>query len=158
MVSGRLLLAAASAIAALSCSSSSGSSGAPSSDDAGDDGALPAATVVHTYKPTYTAIFNEILQPTCALVFCHASDGSNFLLMTTKAATYTAMVNVTSRGPKCGQTGLKIVDPGNPGSSLLYQKVTAPTCGVQMPDGFPPLDMNETEQIRLWIANNAPND
>ena len=157
MVGGRLLLAAAFA-AALACSSSSGSSSAPSNDDAGDDGAPGPDTVVHTYQPTFTAIYNEILMPTCALVFCHASDASDFLLMTTKDATYTAMVNVTSRGPKCGQTGLKIVDPGNPAGSLLYQKVTAPTCGVQMPDGFPPLDMKETEQIRMWIANKAPND
>jgi hypothetical protein len=154
----RLLLWAAFAMAVGACSSSSGSSSAPSSDDAGDDGALPTDPIVHTYNPTYTAVFNEILQPTCATLFCHGSDASDFLPMSTKDATYTALVNVTSRGPKCGQTGLKIVDPGSPSTSLLYQKVTVPTCGVQMPDGLPPLDKRETDQIQTWIMNGAKND
>jgi hypothetical protein len=153
----RLLLAAAFAIAVSACSSASSS--AASGDDAGDDSDAPTGAVVHTYQPTYTAVYREILQPSCALLFCHAAEASDFLLMTTKDTTYTAMVNVTSRGPKCSQTGLKIVDPGNPGASLLYQKVTTPTCGAQMPPEYEPyLDAKETEQIRLWITNGALNN
>ena len=150
-------------MAAAACSSSASSTGNEASDDAGvDAGAADGAPdddVVHTYRPTYTAIWSEILQPTCADVYCHGGATDDFLPMTTKDATYSALVGVTSKGPRCGQTGLKLVDPGNPDGSLLYQKVTTPTCGVRMPAEYQPyLDSDETGQIRQWILNGAGND
>jgi hypothetical protein len=161
MAIARLLFAATIAVGLPACSSSSPSTAA--SDDAGDDAGIATGgsedDVVHTYQPTYTAIWNEILQPTCALDYCHAGATDDFLPMATKDTTYSALVGVTSKGPRCAQTGLKIVDPGNPDGSLLYQKVTTPTCGVRMPAEYEPyLDSKETGQIQQWIINRAPDN
>ncbi len=158
MAIARLLLAAAVAIGTAACSSTS-SSTAASGDDAGSQDDGPTDDVVHTHQPTYTAIWDEILEPTCALQYCHGGATDDFLRMTTKDATYTALVGVTSRGPRCGQTGLKIVDPGDPDGSLLYQKVTTPTCGARMPAEYEPyLDSDETGQIQQWIMKGALNN
>jgi hypothetical protein len=158
MAIARLLLAAI-AIAATACSSTASSTGNEASDDAGAGDGAPEDDVVHTHQPTYAAIWTEILEPTCALQYCHGGATDDFLPMTTKDATYSALVGTTSKGPRCGQSGLKLVDPGNPDGSLLYQKVTTPTCGVRMPAEYEAyLDSAETGQIRQWILNGAGND
>ncbi|HEY2154303.1 MAG TPA: hypothetical protein VGH33_01645, partial [Isosphaeraceae bacterium] len=150
---------AASLAAAPGCSSVGGSAGADGSaqneaSDGGDDATVDAAP---TYAPTFTAIYDEILAPTCAGLFCHGAN--EFLLMTSKDVAYKAMVGVISYGPDCADSGLTIVKPGDPDASLLYLKVTMPPCGNRMPAAyFPPLDTRQTEQVREWIAQGALDD
>jgi hypothetical protein len=56
---------------------------------------------------------------------------------------------------------LRVV-PGDPEESVLWRKVAARTAGLDgvpglgMPIGDPPLDVNELEALRLWIAAGAP--
>jgi hypothetical protein len=73
--------------------------------------------------------------------------------------------------------GLKIVNPGHPESSYLMKKleavlntdgtstfcsslkcVAAMDCGLSMPQGGPMLSADDTNTIRLWIAQGAKND
>jgi hypothetical protein len=148
---------AASLVVGTGCSSGSGSNAAADgsaqgeSPDGGDVDAAP------TYAPTFTAIYGEILTPICAGPFCHGAN--EFLLMTTREVAYKAMVGVTSSGPKCGDSGLTIVEPGDPDASLLYLKITAPPCGNRMPAAyFPYLDSRQTAQVREWITRGALDD
>jgi hypothetical protein len=127
-----------------------------SDDDASDDGG-PA--IVHTYAPTFTAVYGEIISPVCAGLFCHGAADTGNLSMVTQPAAYTSLVNVPAQGPNCADSGLLRVDPGAPDASLLYLKVTNPPCGAEMPPGYEPyLDSRETAQISEWISLGAPND
>jgi len=152
---------AASLAVAPGCSSGSGSGGAADGSAQGeslDGGATDAAaSSAPTYAPTFTAIYGEILSPICAGPFCHGAN--EFLLMTTQEVAYKAMVGVTSSGPQCADSGLTIVEPGEPDASLLYLKITTPPCGNKMPaQYFPPLDTKQTEQVREWITRGALDD
>lgn len=152
----------ASLAAAPGCSSGSSGRTAPdgaAQDDALDGGDLDATVQAAppTYAPTFTAIYGEILSPICAGPFCHGAN--QFLLMNTQDIAYHAMVGVKSFGPKCGDSGLTIVEPDDPDASLLYLKVTTPPCGNMMPNGyFPALDTKQTTQIHDWIAGGAANN
>lgn len=113
-----------------------------------------------TYAPTFSAIYDEILAQSCALAFCHA--GADFLTITGKDQAYGALVNAQAKGPKCASSGLKLVDPGHPETSLLYLKVTSPPCGSKMPllygDASGSLDPMQIDQIKTWIEAGAPYD
>jgi len=118
---------------------------------AGGDGAP-------TYAPTFSAIYDEILAQSCALAFCHA--GADFLTITSKDQAYGVLVNAQAKGPQCASSGLKLVDPGHPETSLLYLKVTSPPCGSKMPllygDASGSLDPMQIDQIKTWIEAGAP--
>jgi hypothetical protein len=85
---------------------------------------------------------------------CH--DGSTCGLdFSTAPGTYAALVNVAG-GAQCSCPATTYVVPGNSAGSLLYQKLTAPTCGNQMPlVGSFPGDVNI---VRDWIDGGAPNN
>ena len=87
-------------------------------------------------------------------VDCH--NGSTCGLdFSTAPITYAAIVNVPS-GAQCSCPGTTYVIPGNSAGSLLYQKLTTPTCGNLMPlVGTFPGDVNI---IRDWIDGGAPNN
>ena len=140
-------------LVACSGGSASGDKGDANSDDAGDPGAP-------TYAPTFTAIYNEILVPSCALSFCH--DGPiNPMPLLGQASSYMQIVNAQANGPLCGNMGLTRVVPGNPDMSLLYLKVEqpVPVCGNPMPgSGKGSLDARQLAQIKSWIMMGAKND
>jgi hypothetical protein len=51
------------------------------------------------------------------------------------------------------------VVPGNPGASLLVEKISPnPRFGARMPDGFPPLTDDEIQLIVTWIQEGAIRD
>jgi len=84
---------------------------------------------------------------------CHG--GSCGLDLSTASLAYSALVNVPS-GAQCVCPTTTYVVPGNSAGSLLYQKLTAPTCGSAMPlVGTFPGDVNI---IRNWIDGGAPNN
>jgi hypothetical protein len=122
--------------------------------------AITDAGAVPTYQPTYSAIWDEILSPTCALPFCHGGSG-DYLQLSSKEIGYSSLVGARAAGPDCGATGLLRVDPGDPDASLLYLKVTSPPCGSKMPIeyGAPEyLDSRQTTQIHDWIVAGAHNN
>ncbi|HEX4337408.1 MAG TPA: hypothetical protein VH062_15940 [Polyangiaceae bacterium] len=125
-----------------------------------DSGRPSVPPVVHTYAPTYAAIYDEVLKPSCAFEFCHGGSGL-FMDLETKALGYSTLVNFKAAGVDCQSTGLFHVLPGKPEQSLLYLKITTPPCGKKMPlmyvtSGM--LDPREIEQIRQWILRGAPDD
>jgi hypothetical protein len=117
--------------------------------------------VMHTYAPTYDAIWREILLPNCAGEFCHGGSGL-FLDLESKADGYKTLVGFPAAGAECKESGLLHVRPGQPEKSLFYLKVTDPPCGQRMPLLYGTttgrLDAREVEQIRIWIERGAPDD
>ncbi len=155
------IAAAASLTVAPACSSGSSAGVAAdgsASEDAPDGGDFATAAMdaaPPTYAPTFTAVYGEILSPVCAGPFCHGA-GNDFLLMSSKGVAYSATVGAIARGPACADSGLTIIQPGDPDASLLYLKVTDPPCGNKMPAAYEPfLDARQTEQVRQWIAMGA---
>lgn len=132
-------------------------------DDAADDGAdagedADADAIVRS--PTFTAVYQQVLVPNCALPFCHAGTG-DYLELADMEIGYTSLVNAPAQGPGCAQTGLKRVDPGHPETSLLVLKVTTPPCGDKMPrlpGSAMNLDPLAIQQIKAWITLGAKND
>jgi hypothetical protein len=130
----------------------------PSGGSATTGGSVSTGPIVHTYAPTFDAVYTEIFSPTCAAAFCHLSDDLGFNAAGRDNA-YGSTVSVVSHTELCGSTGLSRVVPGHPEESLLYLKLTDPPCGRKMPLNFSQqLDPRELEQIRLWIANGALRD
>jgi hypothetical protein len=161
----RLVWVVAAASLAVGPACSSGSARGTSDDGSAGEGGVggdvdsSSPDAAPTYAPTFTAVYGEIIGPICAGPFCHASTQDDFLSMATKDEAYSSLVGVVSHGPKCGSSGLKLVEPGAPDMSLMYLKVTMPPCGEQMPpEYFPYLDSRQTGQIRQWIMLGALDD
>jgi hypothetical protein len=63
------------------------------------------------------------------------------------------LVDVTSA---LGYAPAKLVVPGDPGASVLYQKVAnTGLYGPAMPQGTTGLPANQREKFRLWILEGA---
>jgi hypothetical protein len=159
-----VVLAVSLAVATSACTTGGAQPGEASVDDASTDGTVdPYADsasgddVVHTYAPTYNAVWNEILLHTCATEFCHAGS-ADYLHLYSEAIGYQSLVDAAAQGPQCSKTGLLRVNPYHPETSLLYLKVTNPPCGSRMPLSYGngvPLDAREIEQIGAWISCGA---
>ncbi len=127
----------------------------------GDDGPptpAPTASPVPA-DATFSSIYEDILVGAgCANGSCHGG-GAGQLSFETQAIAYEQLVGVNARGALCVDTGLPRVEPGNPGGSLLFEKVssTDPVCGDPMPISSM-LDDDQIERIRAWIADGAAND
>jgi hypothetical protein len=152
---GCLAFAACSSSAAAPAAGTDASADDPSSDDDGgadaDDGARP---------PTYTAVYEQVLEPNCALPFCHAGSG-DYLQLASMAVGYASLVDAAAQGPDCAKLGLNRVDPGHPETSLLYLKITNPPCGAKMPRFYGEggsLEPADIQQIEQWITLGALNN
>ena len=133
--------------------------------DAGD--AAIDAGAVDAGPPTFSAIYDSIIEPRCN--YCHGMDppfGGSNLQMGTKADAYADLVNQPAAGVECGNTGadggslyVRVV-PGHAADSLLYQKVSGVglQCGSQMPLDDDALDLTQVRGIEAWINAGAPND
>lgn len=77
--------------------------------------------------PTYSSIQKIVIGPKC--LQCHTS-----------LATYSGV--------------MRIVDPGNPGSSPFYESIQS----GEMPQRSPKLSSVELQAVRTWISNGAQND
>jgi len=136
---------------ATACSSSSTGSPATTTPPADDSGA--ASTV------TFAKVYTDIISPIC--VVCHNPAGVGVsvgkLDMSSQATAFSNLVGVAAAGAGCSGMGTRVV-AGNAGSSILYQKVTAPTCGSQMPLNGTPLTPDQADEIKGWISAGAMND
>ncbi len=77
--------------------------------------------------------------------------------MSSQAAAYTNLVGVMAKGSACANMGTRVV-AGNSAMSLLYTKVTVPTCGSRMPRNAGPLTAADVATIKGWIDGGAHND
>jgi hypothetical protein len=72
---------------------------------------------------------------------------------------YDNLVGGMASGPKCGTSGLVLVQPSMPEESLLLDKLKGTqTCGDSMPMGELPLVMTNpalVQMIEAWIAGGA---
>jgi outer membrane protein assembly factor BamB len=110
---------------------------------------------VATHAPTYTAIYDEVLEPQgCTADRCHGGLG---LKLAIKGNGHASLMSDLGVGT-CA--GMKFIVPGQPDMSLLYRKVAddMPPCGARMPLSLAPLKPEELTQIRTWIEMGAPNN
>lgn len=115
----------------------------------------PGGGIVPDPSATFTRVQNEIFTPTCALVGCHGSAGTQAGMRLTQGVAYQSIV----RQPSTEMPSLMRIAPGDEASSYLYRKVTgAGITGDRMPQGLPPLSDSQTALIRDWIRRGAPND
>ena len=94
---------------------------------------------------------------------CHKVQGNGGGLMFDPAdrmGTYTALLNVTSKGLSGSScSGKTYVVPGKPDESLLYTKVSpTPPCGLRMPASGVVLEDSEIATFKAWIMAGARND
>lgn len=111
--------------------------------------------VDRTYAPIFQAVYDEVLVPSCADLFCH-NDGDGYFDALTIDIAYATLVNAKTDSIDCGALGLLRVKPYEPQQSLLYLKLTDPPCGLKMPrtyDGY--IDPRQVEQVRQWIELGA---
>lgn len=117
----------------------------------------PAVTKTISFTidpPTYTQVWNDILQPNCRS--CHGYIGD------TPAAGYAGLVGANHAAtPACTSSGFtKRVVAGNAQQSLLFRKLlnTQPAaCGGRMPSAAA-LPVGQIEAIGAWINMGAPNN
>jgi hypothetical protein len=110
-------------------------------DGAADDGAADdGAAVVGCDE------FPALMEAKCGSVGCHAD-------IQTAAGVDLVSDDLEGRLPEReGQcdVNLPLVVPGNPEGSMLYVKLTAPTCGAKMPVGGT-LSQDEIDCVANWI-------
>lgn len=123
-------------------------------------------------EPEYTApdssyglIHDRILATSCALGGCHREaekrrDPDGTMPYLAGESAYSAIVNATPHNLQAANAGLKLVFPGSPDSSFLYQKITFDSSafpfGSAMPTGGLALTAGQVEFVRQWIAAGAP--
>jgi hypothetical protein len=114
---------------------------------------LMTGAAAQAAEVSFTAEIVPLLNARC--VSCHLTgDELGGLALHPKAA-YGNLVGVPSR-----QSPLKRVEPGHPEASYLYLKLTdahldAGGEGEPMPLGAWPLDEDQLELVRRWIADGA---
>jgi len=101
--------------------------------------------------PIYATIFDKILHPTCAqgVGTCHTADAGKGGLIFEEADQAYALLLGTGGGRAR-------VTPGDPGCSLLVQRLEAKEATFRMPPGPEPLLESERCDIVQWIAEGAP--
>ena len=123
--------------------------GTPATDTGGD-------TMTGT-GPTFSQVYGTIIEGKCRS--CHSGSApAGTLNMGSKANAYTNLVGKPAAGSGCNGKGTRVV-AGNAAMSILWQKVTSPTCGNRMPaGGAPALSKTETDRIKNWINAGALNN
>jgi hypothetical protein len=114
-------------------------------------------------QPAFSSIQTEVFETTdlagrTSCVTCHTDQGrtpaGNLNL---RADPYAALVNKTSTG----KPGAVLVEPGDPDSSYLIQKLEGRSgiVGLRMPRNGPPyLSDGQIAVVRRWIELGAPRD
>lgn len=108
-----------------------------------------------TLDPVFSDIQDNIFSTTCATSGCHVGAGAPQGLQLDAANSYANLVGVASSE----SPGVLRVNPGNPSSSYLIQKLEGTaTVGAQMPLGGTPLPGSAITVIRQWITDGAIDD
>jgi mono/diheme cytochrome c family protein len=105
---------------------------------------------------SFAQLQSQIFTPICS--GCHSGSGSSLpgSMNLTAGNAYAALVNVASGE----RPALQRVNPGNPGSSYLVQKLAgaAGISGQRMPLDGPYLDQATLDALRGWITQGAANN
>lgn len=132
----------------------------------GTGGAMPSAGMGATGKPTWSAIYDEVVVAggCSGSAMCHGGDvGLDGLSLQTKSSAYAALIdvkamgsNLTSGGTNCKDVDIVRAVPGDPDNSLLVKKLegTQP-CGDSMPPGGLRLKDEQLKQVRDWVQQGA---
>ena len=110
-----------------------------------------AQTIVGLSK--LSEIQNKVFTPNCAVSGCHEGSNPQAELNLSQGNSFANLVNVAS----ILNPPLKLVEPGNAGSSFLI-KVLTWEGNVKMPLDAPQLPQNVIDSIKVWINKGAPND
>jgi hypothetical protein len=103
-----------------------------------------------TLEPTFTSIQANVFTPICTA--CHAGSLPPEGLRLDAASSYGMLVGIAS----VQVPSLQRVNPGNPNSSYLIQKLEGTAAvGVRMPADQPPLPQSTINVIRQWITDGA---
>jgi hypothetical protein len=133
-----------------------------------DGGEPPTPACVPSVDPASAPRYASNIQPmydrSCAVAGCHSSVAPAQALDLSAGRSFAATVNRRSTELR----GLSIVEPGNPDTSYLVQKIRgdAGISGVMMPQGCPGnplqgaqcLTPDEIDAIQTWILACAPNN
>ncbi|MBS0579024.1 MAG: hypothetical protein JSR36_07150 [Proteobacteria bacterium] len=113
----------------------------------GAGGGAPPTTLTADFK----SIQENVFTPIC--VHCHSGASAPEGLQLDEAHSYALLVGVAS----AEQPSLQRVNPGDPDSSYLVQKLegSAGITGARMPFGGPYLPQSTIAVIRQWITNGA---
>ncbi len=99
---------------------------------------------------TFDSIQAHVFTPICSV--CHAGANAPQGLRLDAANSYNMLVGVASQEV----SSLLRVNPGNPGSSYIIQKLEGTAAvGARMPFGGPYLSADTIAVIRQWITNGA---
>ena len=121
-----------------------------------DGGTEPVVTV----QPTFTSIQENIFSRSCSSSSCHSTFSTRGALVLEADKAYGNLVGIRPDNEVARKKGLFRVFPGNPDSSFLLIKLTAPGQGEgdRMPYSNDPLSQQAIDAIRTWIANGAKRD
>ena len=124
---------------------------------------------------SFTEVYDRVIGQSCASAYCHYYNvGIRFsaLDMSSQTIAYWNLVGQPCLGPSCSEMGTRVI-PGDPNSSLLYQKVSQdmPPCGARMPAdptallesgtavfSGTPLPQDQQKLIYDWISAGALNN
>ncbi len=108
---------------------------------------------------TYHAIQEYIFDKSCVNSACHAAPTNVAGLDLSYTSSYEELIGQTPENPSASDSGMKLVDPGNPENSFLLTKLITPISqehGQRMPLGSGVLHDGKIDAIRKWIAAGAP--
>ena len=115
-----------------------------------DENGRPTGGSSTQLTPTLASIQDNVFTPICTQ--CHAGAAAPLGFRLDESSAYAMLVNA----PSVEAPSLVRVQPGNPDSSYLIQKLEGTAAvGGQMPLGQPPLPPATIAVIRQWIANGA---
>ena len=145
--------AGSAAVSGGSAAAVGGASGA--ADAAGAAGGSPSGKLSFAND-----IFPKVIRSKCSA--CHndaPSFGGLAFFPGGPEFAYANLVGVRSgekEGYLCAGSPLKRVEPGDPDNSLMYRKITNPSCGGKMPPpAFGTTTPEQQELVRQWIADGA---
>lgn len=120
-------------------------------------------------QATFDLIQDKILTKNCAVSGCHASaQDPSFVehgLVLTPGNSFASLINKTPKNISAQEDGMKLVVPGSPTKSLLYQKLlydyghvnhAGKSYGSVMPLGSDLLPNGHINYILQWIQAGAP--
>jgi hypothetical protein len=138
-------------------------------DGSNADGPIDYANCDLTHRPspthqggeavTFSAIYDQILQPSCAGPCHHTStDQPTVLWMDSPQETYDVLLGISGRGPFENKAMLPFVTRNDPMSSYLYLKLIGKGIeGAQMPlNGS--LPQSSIDSVGNWISQGANNN
>lgn len=114
---------------------------------------------------SFGLIYDKIFVTSCALSGCHLGpekkkDAAGTYPILNGADTHGVLFNGAPSDSRALNAGLKLVSPGDPEHSFLYQKMiydsSAFQFGSKMPSGGLLLTANQIKFVRQWIVAGAP--